>query len=103
MACFLCNKTYSRLTQHMAQVHKINGVNLEPQTLDQYLFMVSLIPSHISSEEHEIVMQHLKTKKELPSNLYAKLVKNFNEYKDNDGKMKLSVTVGKREKKSTKK
>lgn len=90
MSCYLCKKKYSRVTQHMSKVHKIKGIHLMPESFDQYLFMLSVIPTHMD------INQHLNSSP-LPSDIYVKLVEDFKKYKESD--LKICVMVGSNTKK----
>ena len=103
MSCFICNKTYVRLAQHLKICHNLNETCIEPNTMQEFALMLTLlnIPKEIIHSKKEI-SEFLENKSILSRKLYCKLEKLLREYKSLKG-MKPMLCIGKHKKNKSKK
>ena len=95
MTCFICEKKYSRLSQHLTTKHKIHGTSVEPNTMKHYVHLLMLLTPFelkLTSKYREELRNYFENNKDLPSDLYRKLEKALHEYKENHD-MKLVIKI----------
>ena len=106
MSCFICNKSYTRLTQHLKMQHQISENCIEPKNISEFTLLLSFFP--ITKDMYNYrkdILNHINgQKKDLPRELYCKLEKLFMEYKSRKGmKPKLCIAQNKIKKSQSKK
>lgn len=101
MSCYICNKSVSRVKQHLKTQHKCLNTYFEPDTLETYAILLNTLPSSkIILRSHDIIDKYLSGKCDLPSELYSEMQRCFNLYKQKKG-VKPLLRVGCEENKKT--
>lgn len=95
MACYLCNKSYSRIQRHLKMQHKVADTCIKPRNLKEYALMISSLPLPKDINKY---MKHINdysyNDKDMPKETYSILEKCFRLYKTNKG-MKPFLSIAK--------
>lgn len=84
MTCYLCNKKYTRLNQHLRTKHSITGASIEPHNIRAYAHLITLF----SPRDLKFALKYYKEltnywlhNKDITTFLHSSLKSKFEEYK----------------------
>lgn len=82
MTCYICQKSYARLTQHLRKQHGFSDTCIEPANMKEFMLMSTLIELPIDMMKYrKSIFNYIHNNKDMPIPLYNKMKKHFKEYK----------------------
>ena len=97
MTCFICNKTYARLSQHLKRKHEFNNCVIEPVDIRCFALYLSLIPKgtgKLIEDNRSEIEKHFYKGGDLPTEVYKAVNKLLQAYMHQKG-MKLQIKIAK--------